>query len=98
MDKLSAFEHALQSAGFPLQMKAQRQIVDMAERIGGQHPCGMLADAREQHVAKLHEADHRQARNAIGEDQGERQPRVLPAAAPLPGCCEMAVSVSTAAL
>ena len=61
-------------------MKAQRQIVDMAERIGGKHPRGMLADAREQHVAKLHEADHGYARNAVGEDQGKgngqrRRPR-----------------------
>ena len=49
----------------------------MAERLGGQHARGVLPDMREQHVAQLDEADHRNARHAVSDDQGEGDSRDL---------------------
>ena len=75
--ELAAIQHARQAAGFALKMKAQREIVDVAEGLGREHARGVLPDMREKHVAQLDEADHRNARDPVGDDQGEGNSRDL---------------------
>ena len=75
--KLAAIENSGKAAGFPFEMKAQREVVHMPEGLGGEHARGMLPDMREEHVPQLHEADHRQARHAIGDDQSQGHSRDL---------------------
>ncbi len=82
---LAAVEHARKPARLPLQVKAQRKIVHMAEGLRGEHARCVLPHISEQHIAQLHEADHGDARHAIGDDQHQRNGRKLRRLGRFPG-------------
>ena len=65
----AAFDHAAQAAGLALQMKAQRQSVDMRERLHRHFAHGVVLHLGENAVAQLGESLHHDARHRIGGDQ-----------------------------
>ncbi len=60
-------------AGAPLEMVAQRQVEQMLEDLERDAARGMLGDFGEDAVTQLAEAGRGEAREAIGEQRGERQ-------------------------
>ena len=67
-----ALHHAAEAAGLALQMEAQRESVQMLERLVGKAANGVLPDPREQHVADLRQHHHHHAPAAIGHDHHDR--------------------------
>ncbi len=68
----AALDGARQPAGAPLQMKAQRQRMDMAKRRQRDLAHRALADLGEDRVAQLVEALRHDPGGAIGEDHRDR--------------------------
>ena len=68
----AALDDARQSAGAPLEMEAERQIVEVQEGSVGELADGMQPDAREQRVADLGEAGRDEAPDIVGEHQRHR--------------------------
>ena len=56
-------------AGAALEMKAQRELVQMAEGAVGELAHRVLGDRGEPHVAELREQHHQHAADAIGDDE-----------------------------
>jgi hypothetical protein len=69
----AALDRARQAAGLPLEVEAQRQAVQVAERAQRDRSDGPLRDLREHGVAELRERDRRDPQHAVTDDQPERQ-------------------------
>ncbi len=67
----AALDDLGERAGAPLEVEAQRQIVDVAEDALGQPPGGVLPDPLEDGVAHIVEQHAAEARGGIGGDQGD---------------------------
>ena len=68
----AALDDARQAAGPPLQVEAERQIVEVHEGAVGELPDRVLPDAREERVAELGEAGRDEAPDIVGEHQHHR--------------------------
>ena len=62
-------------AGAPLEVEAQRQIVDVAEHLAGEPPRGVLPDLLEQGVAQIVRQHAGEARGGVAGDQRRRRRR-----------------------
>ena len=65
----AALDHAAQASGAALQMKAQRELMQVPEGAVGELAHGVLGNHGEPHVAELREQHHQHAAHAIGDDQ-----------------------------
>ena len=69
----AAFDVAGDAAGLPLQMKAQRQRVQVLEHRHADAPHRALRDLGEHHVAQVGKGGAGKAQQAVAEDEGQRQ-------------------------
>ena len=69
----AALDVARHPAGLPLQVKAQRQRMQMAEHLQRDAPDGALGDAHEHDVAQFREQRRRQPQQAVDHQQRKRQ-------------------------